>query len=103
MMEDQFPTPEWGSVTTRPQLGAVLQRVRQSRKLAQVDLADAAGVQRSTISAIENSRRSINVETLMRLFDVLGIEMCVRDRHEAAPSITEEFLIGRHLGSSGDE
>lgn len=84
-----------GAVTNRPQLGRVLQRVRQARDLAQIDLAAAAGVQRSTISAIENSQRSVNMETLMRLLDVLGVEFCVRDRAGHESDIAADAVLTR--------
>ncbi|WP_419944784.1 helix-turn-helix domain-containing protein [Candidatus Poriferisodalis sp.] len=84
-------------MTNRPQLGTVLQRVRQARDLAQIDLAAAAGVQRSTISAIENSQRSVNMETLMRLLDVLGVEFCVRDRIDHESNISADAVAASHL------
>ncbi len=99
MTDDPAAPAGWGIITTRPQLGAALRRVRKSRGLAQIDLADAAGVQRSTISAIENSQRSINVETLLRLFEVLEIEISVSDKPSTDEDFSEEEFLRRHTGA----
>ena len=69
--------------------------------LAQIDLAAAAGVQRS-ISAIENSQRSVNMETLMRLLDVLGVEICIRDSDSREPGFTADAVVASHLGTDHD-
>ena len=77
-------------------LGAALRRVREARGLSQHDLAQAADVQRTTISAIENSQRSVNTETLLRLCDVLDVELCVRDRTTPRPRMSSSEMIRRH-------
>ena len=102
MAQQPTHTHEWGTVVNRPRLGTVLQRIRQARDLAQVDLAAAAGVQRSTISAIENAQRSVNMETLMRLLDILGVEICIRDRAGHESAITADDVVKSHLGTAHD-
>ena len=98
MPQDEPQPPQWGVIVTRPQLGKALRRVREARDIAQVDLADAARVQRSTISAIENSHRSVNVETLMRLCDALDVEICLRDRQTPRPALTGAEMHRPHTG-----
>src|SRR5215210_5819456 len=52
-----------------------LTRIREECGLSQQGLADASGVNKSTINQIERGRRSPNVETLEKLADALGAEM----------------------------
>ena len=103
MSHDEQQSVHWGATVTRPQLGNALRRVREARAIAQVDLADAAGVQRSTISAVENSQRSINVETLMRICDALDIEICLRDRQTPRPVLTAAEIHRSHTSERRHE
>ena len=69
---------------------------RGERGISQADLAQAADVQRTTTSAIENSQRSVNIETLLRLCDVLDVELCVRDRTTPRPRMSSSEMTRRH-------
>lgn len=102
MMAEEDALQEWGRVASRPQLGSILRRVREERGIAQIDLAGAAGVQRSTISAIENAQRSINIETLMPLLRALGVEIWIRDRADDPNNYTYEDMMRRHSGNRND-
>ncbi|MBV9455673.1 MAG: helix-turn-helix transcriptional regulator [Rubrobacter sp.] len=52
-----------------------LKKLRQLRALSQQELADAAGVERNTISRIERGDTGAHGRTLRKLADVLGVEV----------------------------
>jgi transcriptional regulator with XRE-family HTH domain len=51
-----------------------LREIRESRRLSQERLADAAGLHRTHISLIERGRRSVRLETIERLAKALQVE-----------------------------
>ena len=60
-------------------IGCKIAAARNDRGLRQIDLADAAGLSRATIDALENGRASdIGVSKLSRILAVLGLELDVR-------------------------
>ena len=61
------------------QFGALIRAVRVRRQLRQKDLADAAGVARSTISEVENGNLGrLSIETLRRIAEPLQVQFEVR-------------------------
>ncbi len=55
-------------------IGITLRKHRVKQNLSQQDLAGDADMERSYISAVENGRKSIKVETLVRLAKALNIK-----------------------------
>lgn len=53
--------------------GRNLREARRNAGLSQQALADRAGIDRATISLIENDRESPRTDTVLRLADVLGV------------------------------
>ena len=55
-------------------IGSTLRKHRLKQNLSQQDLAGDADMERSYISAVENGRKSIKVETLVRLAKALNMK-----------------------------
>lgn len=53
--------------------GLHLRSLREARGMSQIDLAEAAGLHRTHVSLIERNRRSIRLETIVRLAHALGL------------------------------
>lgn len=79
--------------------GPLVRQARTSRGLTQRQLAEASGVARTSISAIENDRRAPSAETLHRLLATCGYELAVSSEHAVpsqpheAPTVTAETPI----------
>jgi len=56
-------------------LGGILQSRRKSRKIAQEHLSDLAGISPRTLRAIEKGIANPELETLMKICYVLGMEI----------------------------
>ena len=56
-------------------VGRALRDARTSACLMQADVADASGVPRETISAIENGSRDVRLGTLVPVLRALGYEI----------------------------
>ena len=52
-------------------LGVALRQHRNKKKMSQMDIAAAADMERSSISAIENGRYGISMNTFLRLCEGL--------------------------------
>jgi len=66
--------------TTRDQLLQTISARRRSLKLSQKQLADKLGIHQSHLSDIENGRRTLNVDRLLELFNLLGLDLIVQNR-----------------------
>ena len=56
-------------------IGDVLQSRRKARKIAQEQLADIAGISPRTLRDIEKGIANPELETLMKICNVLGMEI----------------------------
>ena len=63
-----------GQVSSRDNLARNLKVLRQSRGLSQEALADAAGIDRSYVSALERQKYSLSIDRLDSLASSLGVE-----------------------------
>ena len=62
------------------QIGQEIRRARLSRNLTQAQLADRAGITRTTLNQIENgSARDLGIRKVIALLEQLGLELEVRD------------------------
>lgn len=62
-------------------IGPLLRQARQQAQLSQAQLADALGMSRATISAIEGGRcEEIGFAKLSALLDLVGLEITVAAR-----------------------
>jgi len=56
-------------------IGKIIQTRRKSRKIVQVQLADIAGISLRTLREIEKGIANPELDTLMRICKVLGMEI----------------------------
>ncbi|VVT00432.1 helix-turn-helix domain-containing protein [Erythrobacter sp. EC-HK427] len=73
------------------QLGAIIQSQRRAKGLTQAELADLAGTQQKTISAIENGNEGTKLGTLLGVIAILGLDLQVVPRHTDNTSIEDIF------------
>lgn len=52
-----------------------LKDIRKNSKMSQEDLAEKCGINRTTISAIENGNTNCNFGTLCKIADALGVDV----------------------------
>lgn len=63
-----------------PKLGAAVRRLRTDRGMTQAQLAEAAGVSRQWVVAVESgSKHGLEVGRVMHLLDTLDASLMVRD------------------------
>lgn len=73
------------------QLGAIIQSERVRRGMTQSELANIAGTQQKTISAIENGREGTKLDTLLSVIASLGLDMQIVPRERGRTSIEDIF------------
>ncbi|PTX99246.1 transcriptional regulator [Spartobacteria bacterium LR76] len=67
-------------VRNAKQLGNAIRRARRRLGMSQGELGERAGVRQGTISEIENGTRGGQLETVLALLAVLGLELQVTAR-----------------------
>lgn len=73
------------------QLGAIIQSERLRRGMTQSELANLAGTQQKTISAIENGREGTKLDTLLSVIASLGLDMQIVPRERGRTSVEDIF------------
>ena len=66
-------------------IGSAVKTARKSRGLRQEDLSVISGIDKSTISAIENDRHTGSLRILRRCLDVLDLELTVQPKLSRFP------------------
>lgn len=56
-------------------LGQAIKQARQERNMTQEQLGNLVGVQKAQISKIENSVKNARFETILKVFDALGVRV----------------------------
>ena len=56
-------------------LGESIRSVRKAKNMTQTELGQLVGVQKAQISKLENSIKSARLETIMNVFDALGVSV----------------------------
>lgn len=70
--------------------GKQIVQARKAKQLTQVQLAQLAGLSRTTIAALENARTSdIGLSRLIRIVGVLGLELVIRPATQQRPTLEE--------------
>lgn len=67
-------------VTPDEHIGATISGLRNLREMSVRQLADATGLGKSTISKIENGKRSPSLKALSSILEALDAELFVMDR-----------------------
>ncbi|HBH23924.1 MAG TPA: transcriptional regulator [Cytophagales bacterium] len=60
------------------EIGIILKERRKSLKITQLDLADIAGVSVRSLRDIEKGKTNPELETLLNLCKVLGLEISIK-------------------------
>lgn len=68
---------------TPASLGEEIREARRARRLTQVELAELAGIDQSTLSAIERGTQGLTLGTLARLAGALAVRFTVDARGPA--------------------
>lgn len=57
------------------QLGSMIRTHRKAAGLSQLELADMAGVGKTTVFDVEKGKESVRLNTLLKILKVLGIKL----------------------------
>ncbi len=80
-------------------LGKRLREIRQARGLSQEQIAKILGLNRSTVSQIENGKRSLAADELSSVSDALGISIdSLLDPDKEIDVVLEEESVRREKG-----
>lgn len=75
-------------------LAVRLTELRQAQGISQQQLAQAIGVSRATVNALEKGHAGdVGIKKVMRIVDYLGVELCLRPK---SPFPTLEELMAEH-------
>lgn len=66
------------TIRTPDQLTTLLQAFRKEAGMTQTEAAQRLGVKQQTISALERNAETVSAERLLRLLNVLGVELVMR-------------------------
>jgi len=78
--KDKKPT----ILSTKKRIGRTIQERRSELGLDISDLTNFSGVSSSLISNIENGKSNSTVNTLEKILDILGLELCVKIKETGA-------------------
>lgn len=81
----------------RPSLAASIKRLRAQRNLSLSGLAAASGLPQSTLSKVENGQMSLNYDKLVRLAEVLEIDVRQLFMTEAEAAIESGMMARRTI------
>ena len=56
-------------------IGDMIKKVRKERKLTQEQLGELIGVKKAQISRLENNTKNVTVETIIRIFNAMKVEV----------------------------
>jgi transcriptional regulator with XRE-family HTH domain len=63
--------------------GAELKRVREALRISQKEVADAVGLERTSITNIERGRQKLSLVTFKAIADALGMEIVIHLKPKA--------------------
>ena len=64
-------------IKKRQEIISIIVRIRLEKGLSQFQLAEIVGMHRSNICRIESGRQNISIDTLIRIFDALGMNISI--------------------------
>lgn len=78
------------TVRTTEQLPQLLKAFRKTARLTQADVATRLGVTQQTVSAMERNAETVSAERLMRLMNILGVDLVLRARADLGKSAEDQ-------------
>ena len=60
-------------------LGSIVKSRRLNLGITQTQLAEKSGYSLDTINAFENDRRNVGIDTVLDIFNVLGLKLVVKE------------------------
>ena len=96
------PARKSHAAANRPNLGASIKRLRGQRNVSLSALAAASGLPQSTLSKVENGQMSLNYDKLVRLAEVLEVDVRQLFMTEAEAAI-ESGAMARQTIDRADE
>lgn len=78
--EQPQPKASYVGMRSRQRIGRSLRSARRQAGLTQAETAELAGVSRESVSLLENGHRSMRIETLNAVLDVLGYNIAFLPR-----------------------
>lgn len=83
--------------------GDRIKEIRDARGMTQDQLADKAGISKGFLSDVENNKRNVSSENLLRIANVLGASVDYLLRGDARPASREEVVIPPELSEVAEE
>ena len=74
------PLNQYQQITTAKNIGQLVRKTREARKISQQRFADLAGVGRRFISELENGKASLEFDKVVSVAAVAGIDLFARER-----------------------
>lgn len=87
-------------IQTTKSAGAAVRSARLARNWSQQRLADAAGVSREWVSALERGKSSLDFRLFLDVVEVLGLELTIAP-NEAALADPHESAASAHRSPAG--
>lgn len=76
------------------EIGLLVKQARKSRSVTQAELARKSGMSRTTLNTLENGQiTELGTVRLMRLLDVLGLELKVQQAEVYRPTLDELYAM----------
>ena len=83
--------------------GDRIKEIREARGMTQDQLADKAGISKGFLSDVENDKRNISSENLLRVANTLGASVDYLLRGETRSAKREEVVIPPELSEAAEE
>lgn len=81
-----------GLARSPQQIGAIVRRIREGRKMTQAELAAYLGVRQATLSRVEAGSTDLKLSTLLKILAALDLELSIAPRSRATSGDIEAIF-----------